>query len=368
MYDNDSRIVVTVDAGGTHFRFNALQGNRAITDTISLSSESNNLDRCLGNLVEGFEATILSLPQPPVALSFAFPGPADYPHGIFPTRLTNFPSFDDGVALGPFLERKFGIPVYINNDADLFTYGEALAGALPYVNERLQSAGSEKVYHNLIGFILGTGFGIGVTTHNQMYIGDNSSSEIYCTPSKDNPTLIVEDEVSMKAVLHYYYIYSNDRSASTYTDSFDIFQIANGEKVGDQAAAIKAFETFGTAAGYTIAQCVSILDGIIVLGGGLSNAHRLFMPALLRELRTTMHTRKGVSITRVPSYVYNLEDEAEFAEFTKPQSQSFKIYGTNETVTFDTQRRLGILTSHMGTSKATTLGAYCYALHQIDHS
>ncbi len=35
------------------------------------------------------------------------------------------------MALGPFLEYKFGIPVFINNDGDLFAYGEALGGALP---------------------------------------------------------------------------------------------------------------------------------------------------------------------------------------------------------------------------------------------
>ena len=28
-----------------------------------------------------------------------------------------------------FLRNKFGIPVFINNDGDLFAYGEALAGA-----------------------------------------------------------------------------------------------------------------------------------------------------------------------------------------------------------------------------------------------
>ncbi len=366
MYDNDHRIVVTLDAGGTHFRFNALQGNKAITETIEFPSEANNLDKCLGNLVKGFEQIISSLPEKPVAISFAFPGPADYPNGIFPTRLSNFPAFEGGVALGPFLERKFGLPVFINNDADLFTYGEALAGTLPEVNRKLQEAGSVKEYHNLIGFILGTGFGIGVTTYNNMYIGDNCCSEIYCTPNKLQPELIVEEGVSLRAVLHYYNMYSKDSNAASYTDSFDIFQIAEGEKEGDQAAARKAFDTFGEVAGYTIAHCVTILDGIIVLGGGLSKSHKYYMPALLRELRAEMRTRKGDTLQRVPSYVYNLEDEQEFAEFIKGKQQTIPIYGTGETVVCDTQKRLGIITSHIGTSEATSIGAYCFALHKLD--
>lgn len=366
MYNHDKRIVLTLDAGGTHFRFNALQGNKAITQTIEYPSESHDLDKCMANLVSGFEQTINALPEKPVAISFAFPGPADYPNGIFPTRLTNFPAFEGGVALGPFLKHKFGLPVFINNDADLFTYGEALAGTLPDVNRRLRESGSVKEYHNLIGFILGTGFGIGVTTNNNMYIGDNCCSEIYCTPNKLQPELIAEEGVSLRAVLHYYNQYSNDPNAPSYTDTFDIFQIAEGKKDGDQTAARRAFETFGEVAGYTIAHCVTILDGIIVLGGGLSKSHKYFMPALLRELRAEMHTRKNDTLPRIPSYVYNLEDEQEFAEFIKGKKQTIPIYGTDETVVCDTQKRLGIITSHIGTSEATTIGAYCFALHKLD--
>ena len=76
---------------------------------------------------------------PPVAISFAFPGPADYRNGII-GDLPNFPSFRGGVALGPYLSRKFGLPVFINNDGNLFAYGEALCGALPEINSRLAEA------------------------------------------------------------------------------------------------------------------------------------------------------------------------------------------------------------------------------------
>jgi glucokinase len=44
--------------------------------------------------------------------------------------LENLPTFKGGVALGPMLEEIFNIPVFINNDGDLFAYGEAIAGLL----------------------------------------------------------------------------------------------------------------------------------------------------------------------------------------------------------------------------------------------
>ena len=366
MYDNDRRIVVTLDAGGTHFRFNALQGNRPVTQTIEFPSEARDLDKCLANLTAGFEQTIQSLPEKPVAISFAFPGPADYPNGIFPSRLTNFPAFDGGVALGPYLQRRFNLPVFINNDADLFTYGEALAGTLPDLNRRLREAGSAKQYRNLIGFILGTGFGIGITTHNQMFMGDNCCSEIYCSPSKWGQELIAEEGVSLRAVLRYYRELAKDDNAAQYTDSYDIYRIADGTLAGDREAALKAFERFGEAAGYTIAYAACMLDGIIVIGGGVSKAAKFYMPALLKELRTEMHTLGGQTLPRVPSHIYNLEDPQEFEQFVHGQTKEIKVFGTDERILIDTQKRLGITLSPLGTSRATAIGAYCFALHALD--
>ena len=71
------------------------------------------------------------------------------------------------------MREQFGIPVFINNDGNLFAYGEALAGTLPEVNKRLKEAGSSKVYKNLLGITLGTGFGAGVVIDSQLLTGDN---------------------------------------------------------------------------------------------------------------------------------------------------------------------------------------------------
>ena len=54
MYTNDNRIVMTLDAGGTNFVFSAIQGGKEIAD--SSSGMLDCLDKCLGNLVEGFKA------------------------------------------------------------------------------------------------------------------------------------------------------------------------------------------------------------------------------------------------------------------------------------------------------------------------
>ena len=77
MYNNDNRIVITLDAGGTNFVFGAIQGNKDIIPPFTLPSRADNLDTCMASLVEGFTKIINQLQEKPVAISFAFPGPAD---------------------------------------------------------------------------------------------------------------------------------------------------------------------------------------------------------------------------------------------------------------------------------------------------
>ena len=107
MYRNDQRTVITLDAGGTNFVFGAIRANEFIVDPITLPANADNLDRCMGTMVDGFERIIAQLDHKPVAISFAFPGPADYANGIVGGfYLPNFPSCRDGVALGPFLDNQ----------------------------------------------------------------------------------------------------------------------------------------------------------------------------------------------------------------------------------------------------------------------
>ena len=196
----DNRIVMTLDAGGTNMVFGAMKGGEFCCEPITLPSNADNLDRCLGTMVTGFKKIKEELgEEKPAAISFCFPGPADYPDGIIGGYLPNFPSFRDGVALGPFLEDTFGIPVFINNDGDLYAYGEALGGVLPEINERLAKAGSAKRYHNLIGYTFGTGLGIGTVINGELNRGDNSCVETFCLKHPDMPDIIVEDGASIRA-------------------------------------------------------------------------------------------------------------------------------------------------------------------------
>ena len=364
MYRYDNRIVITLDAGGTNLVFGAMQANKFIVEPITLPSHADDLDQCLSTMVKGFQMIIDQLKEKPVAISFAFPGPADYPHGIIGGYLPNFPSFRDGVALGPFLEHTFGIPVFINNDGDLFAYGEALGGALPDVNAKLEAYGSSKRYKNLIGYTFGTGFGIGVVVDNSLNRGDNSCVETFCLPHKKMPDIIVEDGVAIRAVKRVYAEESGELNHQF--EPKDLFEIAEGRLPGNVEAAKRAFAEFGEIAGDAMATAVTLTDGLVVIGGGITAAHKYIMPSLLKEMRVKIHTLQGDELNRVQMKVYDLDDEEEFKAFAKGEQRALKVYGTEHFVTYDPQKRVGVMISKLGANQAISVGAYAFALRQLD--
>lgn len=361
---------MTLDAGGTNLVFGAIKSCEYIVEPISLPSHADSLERCLKTIVQGFSEIKLALIEKgepdPAAISFAFPGPADYPNGIIGGFLPNFPCFRDGVALGPYLSKLFGIPVYINNDGDLFTYGEALVGALPEINSKLKEKGSAKQYRNLIGYTLGTGFGIGTFIGGELNRGDNSCVETFCLPHPFNKDVIVEDGVAIRAVKRVYAEKSGINDPSL--EPKDISDIYYGRKDGDKEAARLAFYELGRVAGEAMATAATIIDGLIVIGGGIMNSSELIVPGILDSMRSKIRTLSGEELDRVQMKVYNLDDETEFDAFAKGEAREINIFGMDETVVYDPQKRIGIIKSRLGASKAISLGAYVFALSQIDRT
>lgn len=76
MYRKDQRTVVTPDAGGTNLVFGAMRGCEFIGETVTYPSNAHDLELCLATMVKGFSEIINRLEEKPVAISFAFPGPA----------------------------------------------------------------------------------------------------------------------------------------------------------------------------------------------------------------------------------------------------------------------------------------------------
>ncbi|MGO9480545.1 MAG: ROK family protein [Candidatus Kryptoniota bacterium] len=364
-FNSDKRTVLTLDAGGTNLVFTAMQGNEQTVDEINLPSDADDLDRCLSNVVEGFMQVKSKLKDKPAAISFAFPGPADYPNGII-GDLPNLSAFKGGVALGPMLEDKFGVPVFINNDGDLYAYGEAIAGYLPYINGLLESSGSSKRYKNILGLTLGTGFGAGIVHDGNLFMGDNSNAgEIWLFRDKLDPEANIEAHASIRGVRKVYAREAGIRFEDAPTPK-DIFEICAGRMHGDKQAAEKAFQEMGEAVGDAISNAITLIDGIVVIGGGLAGASEVFLPCIVAEMNTNFVDAERKTIRRLVQVVYNLEDKQDVQKFLKGATREITVHGTNKKVKYDPEARTGVGISRIGTSKAIAIGAYAFALNSLD--
>lgn len=361
---NESRVVMTLDAGGTNFKFSAIRGGDPAIQPFSVPSNGDRLDACLATLIGGFERVRKSLIDAPVAISFAFPGPADYPRGII-GDIGNLPSFRGGIAIGPMLEEKFGIPVFVQNDGDLFAYGEAIAGLLPYVNSLLESAGSPKRYRNLFGMTLGTGLGGGIVRDGEVFGGDNNSSgEIWLMRHKLNAEMNCEEGACIRAVRRSY----AEIAGIPFNEAPEprvIHEIGMGTAPGNQPAAVEAFRRLGEVAGDAMANSMCLIDGLAVIGGGVSGAWELFLPSLVEEMNGSYTGPDGERFKRLSQTAFNLEDPAQLAVFLRGTTREITVPGSKRTLSYDPMPRVGVGMSRLGTSQAVALGAYAFALREL---
>ena len=366
----DPRIVMTLDAGGTNLRFTAICGTRQLFEPICLPTEADNLDGCLGNIVRGFTQARTACPRPPAAISFAFPGPADYPAGVI-GDLPNLPAFRGGVALGPMLEEHFGVPVYINNDGNLFAYGEAIAGFLPWVNGLLEQAKSPKRFENLFGVTLGTGLGGGIVCGGELLLGDNSSGgEAWLLRNKLDPALNAEEGACIRAVRRVY-AHAAGIDPAAAPEPKAIYEIAMGQAPGcpgtvySRSAAVEAFRRLGDAAGDAIAQALTLVDGLAVIGGGISGADPLFLPALVDALND-VYLKAGERLPRLIARAFNIEDPDQRRQFLAGDVRRISVPGSTRTIEYDPLQRTAVGMSRLGTSQAVAIGAYAFAVRKLD--
>ena len=224
---------------------------------------------------------------------------------------------------------------------------------------------NERGSTNLIGLTLGTGFGCGIVCNNLLLEGDNScDAGIHDTLNKFNPNWNAEESVSTRAIQR---VYSAEAGIDFSSELMpkDIYEIAKGNKSGNQSAAIEAFKQFGEALGSSISNISTLIDGIVVIGGGITAAWELFAPKMFKEINRKYENFEGIKSSRLSVKVYNLEDENIFNEFAIGKIKEINIPRSDKTAKYDEAQRIGVGKSKLGASKTIALGAYAYAIQKL---
>jgi glucokinase len=63
---------------------------------------------------------------------------------------------------------------------------------------------------------------------------------------------------------------------------------------------------------------------------------------------------------------FNLEDAGEREAFVKGEAREVVVPGSGRKVAYDPLKRIGVGLSRLGTSRAVALGAYAFALAELD--
>ncbi len=355
----EKTIILTLDAGGTNLVFSAVQNRHIHKQRVHLPAPSENLEDFLKKVVSGFSELQQQVKMKARAISLCFPGPADYENGII-GDLENLPFFMDGIPLAKMLEEIFKIPVFINNDGDLFALGEAIEGYLREINKE-----SKREYHNLLGVTLGTGFGGGIVVKGKLFGGDNSAAaEVNRMSSSLNREQSVEEVLSIRGIRRLYAEASGIPVEKT-PKPFEIFLIGLGKKEGNKAAAVEAWKTFGLVLGDALANVVSLTDSCVVIGGGLSGAYSLFLPTALEQMNGTFQRNDGSRMPRMELTAYNWENTVEKAAFLKDESRILTVPFSDKTQVYYPQKKIAVGISRLGTSEAVAVGAYAFAVSKL---
>jgi glucokinase len=101
-----------------------------------------------------------------------------------------------------------------------------------------------------------------------------------------------------------------------------------------------------------------------VIGGGLSGAAPLFLPALVEEMNGPLRCGTG-SVSRTSVRAFNLEATEERERFMRSEVREIAVPGSSRRVLYDPVKRVGVGLSRLGASRAVAVGAYAFAVDAL---
>ena len=270
-------MVLGVDVGGTKVAVAAVDGV-----TVSDSSEDPTVTDTTEALLDGIDAAVKRMIERvgrPEAIGVGVPSQIEYATGTVETSV-NIPL--TGVPLREELGRRFGVPVFVDNDANCAALAEA------------HILGED----NLVMLTLGTGVGGGVVIGGMTFRGAHGlGAELgHMTLNPDGPPCpgncpnrgCIEAYCSGQALER-----DATELASDKPDSPLARRLENGKVSGralqetaesGDSDALLIFQNFGRMLGIAMAGYVNVFEpDRLTIGGGVSRASHLFFDRAIQE-------------------------------------------------------------------------------------
>jgi glucokinase len=271
-------VVLGVDVGGTKVAVAGVNGT-AVVHRVEHPTRIESTEV----LLHGLEATVREVVEEvgePEAIGVGVPSQIDYATGTVETSV-NIPL--TGVPLREELGRRFGVPVFVDNDANCAALAEAhILGE-----------------NDLVMLTLGTGVGGGVVTRGLTFRGANGlGAELgHFTLNPDGPPCpgncpnrgCVEAYCSGQALERDATELAQDKPGSRLSQSISEDGTVRGRELVQAAEegdpdAVVVFDNFARMLGVAIAGYVNVFEpDRLAIGGGVSRASHLFLERAERE-------------------------------------------------------------------------------------
>jgi len=259
----DGRCVLVYDIGGSHISGAICAESDLALGPVAKAAQPRSIDTFLEAL-NHLASQVTAGTQCVSGAVLAMPGPFDYVEGV--SWMRHKMPYLYGVNLRHAMAERLGWKdeqVQFLNDAAAFLLGEIGAGAARGVSRT-------------VGITLGTGIGSAFAVDGNLVVGGPSvpsGGEIWNLAFEDG---IVEDLISTRSIQQRY-------KESTGCQR-EVAEIAAGAK--QNPAAVQVFQEFGRDLGRVLRTLLhDFAPDVVVLGGGISHAAPLFLPAAHCELR-----------------------------------------------------------------------------------
>lgn len=272
-----SRFAIGIDLGGTAIKYGICSGDGEI---ISRFEQPSHADGSAGKILQDLTvaakealARAESLQLNIVAVGIGTPGSVDIHKGFLRSGTPNFKNWKN-VAIRNALEKNLGLPVFVDNDANMMAYGEFRYGA-------------GKGANNVVCITLGTGIGGGIIIDKKLFRGTfcagsevgHMSIDYAGKKCRCGGTGCWELYASASAMVRNYHTLNPGEASAGAREIFKKYELKE-----EHAVRVVEEEIAMSAVG--LANLVNIFNPYkIIIGGGLSEVGDWFIQRIANKVR-----------------------------------------------------------------------------------
>ena len=265
------RYAVGVDLGGTNIKMGIVSNKGKLLDKLSISSKAEGgPDKVVKQIKIGVKEILSGSKRKIKGIGIGSPGVVSAKKGTVENP-PNFPGWTK-VNLGNIISKEFGIPCFVENDANVAAIGELIFG-------------TGKKYNSFVMITLGTGVGGGIILNKKLYRGEiGAAGEVgHITINYNGPRCNCGSYGCIEAYVGNNYLINRIKSELSARPNQKILKLAKNDLalltplIINQAAesgdsyAKSVISDMGEQIGAALASVSNLMDvSTFIIGGGVS--------------------------------------------------------------------------------------------------